>query len=109
MLNQAGRADSSRIRRHRGQVISRMIWSRLAPYTRLTVTSSCGTDCTAAMPPMISTKMVVKTPKAIFCGMLTPNIRMNTGRKIDLGTPNRKLTRGRNSAPSTGTSARRSR
>src|SRR5712691_2373455 len=83
-----------------------MICSRVAPYTRLTVTSSRGTDCTAAMPPMISTKMVVKTPKAIFCGMLTPNIRMNTGRKMDLGTPKRKLTRGRSSPPSPGISAR---
>src|SRR5713226_6360055 len=83
-----------------------MICHRLAPYTRLTVTSSRGTDCTEAMPPTISTKIVVNTPKAIFWGMLTPNIRMNTGRKIDLGTPKRKLTRGRNSAPSTGTSAR---
>jgi hypothetical protein len=62
-----------------------MICSRLAPYTRLTVTSSGGTDCTAAMPPMISTKIVVKTPKAIFCGMLTPNIRMNTGGEDGLG------------------------
>src|SRR5262245_10147708 len=59
------------------------------------------------MPPTISTKMVVNTPKAIFCGTLTPNTRMNTGRKIDLGTPNRKFTRGRRSAPSTGSSASR--
>src|SRR5215475_4623406 len=59
------------------------------------------------MPPKISTKMVVKTAKAIFCGMLTPKTRMKTGRKMDLGTPNRKLTRGRTRAPSTGTSARR--
>ena len=54
----------------------------------------------------MTTNRVVKTPKAIFCGMLTPNTRMNTGRKIDLGTPNRKLTSGRNSPPSSGTSAR---
>src|SRR5262245_48454055 len=84
-----------------------MICARVAPYTRLTVISSRGTDCTAAMPPTISTKTVVKTPKAIFCGMLTPKTRMNTGRKIDFGTPNRKLTRGRRSPPRSGTSARR--
>src|SRR5262245_59833720 len=56
------------------------------------------------MPPVITTKIVVNTPKAIFCGMLTPNTRMNTGRKIDFGTPNRKLTRGRKSAPRNGIS-----
>src|SRR5215470_15046073 len=84
-----------------------MICARLAPYTRLTSTSSRGTDCTAAMPPRTSTKIVVKTAKAIFCGMLTPKTRMKTGRKMDLGTPNRKFTRGRTSAPSTGTSPRR--
>src|SRR5215467_8903311 len=84
-----------------------MICARLAPYTRLTSTSSRGTDCTAAMPPRTSTKIVVKTAKAIFCGMLTPKTRMKTGRKMDLGTPNRKFTRGRTRAPSTGTSARR--
>src|SRR5215470_4822519 len=59
------------------------------------------------MPPRTSTKIVVKTAKAIFCGMLTPKTRMKTGRKMDLGTPKRKLTRGRTSAPSTGISARR--
>src|SRR5215471_16546431 len=83
-----------------------MICALLAPYTRLTSTSSRGTDCTAAMPPRTSTKIVVKTAKAIFCGMLTPKTRMKTGRKMDLGTPNRKFTRGRTSAPSTGASAR---
>src|SRR5215471_977404 len=84
-----------------------MICARLAPETRLTVTSSRGTDCTAAMPPTISTKIVVKIPNAIFCVMLTPKTRMKTGRKIDFGTPKRKLTSGRKSAPTTGTSARR--
>src|SRR5262245_45245629 len=69
------------------------------------MTSSGGTDWTAAIPPTISTKMVVNTPKAIFCGTLTPNARMNTGRKMDLGTPNRKFTRGWRSALSTGSSA----
>src|SRR5262249_39531372 len=59
------------------------------------------------MPPRISTKMVVKTAKAIFWGMLTPKTRMKTGRKMDLGTPKRKLTSGRTSAPRSGTSARR--
>src|SRR4030095_4988048 len=84
-----------------------MIWPRLAPYTRLTVISSRGTDCTAAAPPTIRTKIVVNTPKAIFCGMLTPKTRMKTGRKMDLGTPNRKFTSGRKSAPRMGDSARR--
>jgi hypothetical protein len=55
---------------------------------------------------MIITKTVVNTPKAIFCGMLTPKTRMKMGRKMDLGTPKRKLTRGRSRAPKKGTSAR---
>jgi hypothetical protein len=36
--------------------------------------------------------------------MLTPKTKMKTGRKMDFGTPKRKLTSGRNSALSRGTS-----